>query len=300
MLRSLALSSTAIAIIASPVAAAQKPPILLAKTSKWEMQYNADSCSLIAKFGEGDSEVLMVLTRTAPTDWFEMKLYGNMLRSRGISLPIEVAFGDQAPVKTAGMSATATTSIGGSKARMPTAIVPGLRIDGWTIPAKPISETFPPTISPKQEEAITAVSFKIPGSKQYQLLTGSLGAPFTAMRACTDNLLRFWGYDPAVQASLSRPAIPTASPGTWLGTSDFPEKATDQGLNGYVRFRLDVDEAGAVTGCRILYRTNPDEFADLSCKLISKRAKFSPALDANGKTVKTFYINQIRWQSGEW
>ncbi len=71
-------------------------------------------------------------------------------------------------------------------------------------------------------------------------------------------------------------------------------------MNGYVRFRLDVDETGNVAGCRVLYRTNPDEFADLSCKLISKRAKFAPALDAKGKPVKSYYISQIRWQSGEW
>lgn len=300
MLRSLALASTAIAIIASPVAAAQKPPILLAKTSKWEMQYNDDSCSLIAKFSEGDSEVLMVLTRTAPTDWFEMKLYGKMLRHGAIALPIDVAFGDQPLVKYQGMHATTTSTNKSRTGETHTAIVPSLRIDGWKFPTKPTADLSVPAISAQQEQLVKSISFKMPGAKVYRLQTESLGPPFAAMRACPDDLLRHWGYDPAVQATLSRSAIPTENPGRWIRSSDFPSKPLSQGMNGYVRFRLDVDETGKVAGCRVLYRTNPDEFADLSCQLITKRAKFTPALDARGKPVKSYYINQIRWQSGEW
>ena len=62
-----------------------------------------------------------------------------------------------------------------------------------------------------------------------------------------------------------------------------------------VRFRLDVDPSGKPSGCRVLYRTNPDEFADLSCQLLLKRARFAPALDIANKPVKTFYINEVRW-----
>ena len=54
------------------------------------------------------------------------------------------------------------------------------------------------------------------------------------------------------------------------------------------------------TGCRVLYRTNPDEFADLTCALISKRARFAPALDAKGTPVKSFYISNVRWVMGDW
>ena len=71
-------------------------------------------------------------------------------------------------------------------------------------------------------------------------------------------------------------------------------------IKGIVRFRLDVDPTGAPAGCRVLYRTNPDDFADLSCRLLMKRARFNPALDAAGKPVKSYYINNIRWVMGDW
>ena len=63
---------------------------------------------------------------------------------------------------------------------------------------------------------------------------------------------------------------------------------------------IQLSSYGKVSACRILYRTNPDEFADLSCKLLMQRAKMAPALDAQGKPVRSFYISQIRWQAGEW
>ena len=58
------------------------------------------------------------------------------------------------------------------------------------------------------------------------------------------------------------------------------------------------DETGKPLGCRVLFRTNPDEFADRSCKALLQRAKFNPARDAQGKPVKSFYINTIRWMAG--
>ena len=99
------------------------------------------------------------------------------------------------------------------------------------------------------------------------------------------------------QARLSQPPKPLGVISDWITSADFPKKALNQGSSGLVQFRLDIDETGKVSGCRILYRTNPDDFADLSCKLLTQRAKFSPALDSAGKAVRSFYVSKIRWQS---
>jgi len=80
-----------------------------------------------------------------------------------------------------------------------------------------------------------------------------------------------------------------------LNDSDYPDKSIMDGHNGLVQFRLDIDAAGAVAGCYVLHRTNPDDFADLTCRLIRQRAKFSPALDRDGKPVKSFFISKVRF-----
>lgn len=275
-----------------PALAAEKAPTSLPRITKWEMKYDEDSCSLIAQFASGNDAAMMALTRTAPGDWFEMRLYGKMLGYGEINMPFEVAFDSGAPIKRTAMSATANAD-----KKIAAAIVPNLRVDGWEPPRKVDGNTLVPQISAEQEARIKSITFKPAGKGRYRLETGSLGAPFAAMRTCTDDLVRHWGFDPAIEAKLSRRTSPTSSPATWLGSNDFPSGALAQGMNGYVRFRLDVAPDGNVAGCRILYRTNPDEFADTSCRLLSKRARFTPALDAAGKPVKSYYIGSVKWLS---
>lgn len=277
-----------------PVQAKDSPPISLAKTGKWEMKYNPDSCQLLARFGADPDSVIFVLTREQPSDYFDLELYGKALSDSGIGVPVELTLGPNGPpVKRDGV---ALTMSGGDK--LPVIRITGLRIDGMRDVKNPAAM---PVLTPASEAQVTEIAFRKLGGKRYKLLTGSMAAPLAAMRACTTDLVKTWGYDPAVEERLTRPATPINSPARWLGTNDFPDKSWMAGHNGIVRFRLDVDSAGLPSGCRVLYRTNPDEFADLSCKLLLQRARFSPALDAAGKPVKSYYINTIRWvASGNW
>ena len=295
MLRSLALAAAAFAFVASPLAAAEKLPMSLAKTSKWEMQYNDDSCTLSAQFGTGKDSVLVVFNRYDPGDGFDFRLYGRALRHNGgLRMPIELAFGAKPLQRFEALSAKATNA-----AKTPAVLISSARLDGWTFPKGQYDPALrPPTVTPEQEAAITSITFKRPGTGPIQLQTGSMAAPMQAMRNCTDDLLRHWGFDPAVQGALSRRVQPASNPGNWLRSGDYPTGALWSGENGLVRFRLDVEADGSVSNCRILFRTNPDSFADLSCKLLRDRARLSPALDSRGKPVKSYYRSQVRWVAG--
>ena len=277
-----------------PVQAKDAPAIALARTTQWEMKYNPDSCQLIARFGGDLERMILVITREQPSDYFDLELYGKALSDSGIDVPVELTFGTNgALVKRDGV---ALTMSGGDK--LPVIRITGLRIDGLRDFKNPAAM---PVLTPASEAQVTEIAFRKSGGKRYMFLTGSMAAPLAAMRACTTDLVKTWGYDPAVEERLSRHAMPTNGPARWLGTNDFPDKSWMAGHNGIVRFRLDLDSAGFPSGCRVLYRTNPDEFADLSCKLLLQRARFSPALDAAGKPVKSYYINTIRWvASGNW
>jgi len=283
---------SALGLIAQSAQGADKAPPSLPRITKWEMKYDEDACSLLAEFAAGGDAVMMAITRTTPGDWFELRLYGKMLGSAEIGMPIEVAFGDGTPVKRTAMVATS----GGDK-KIPAAIIPGLRIDGWEPTPKMDASSPVPLISADQEAKVASVTFKPGMKRRYRLATGSMRAPFAAMRTCTDDLVRHWGFDPAVEATLSRRATPTTNPANWLKSNDFPPSALAEGMNGYVKFRLDVDPDGKVAGCRILYRTNPDEFADASCKLLARRATFQSALDAAGNPVRSYFVSSVKWLS---
>jgi hypothetical protein len=283
-------SIAAIAVLFTPVPAlaVDKPPISLARVGKWEMNYDEDSCHLTAQFGEGAQLIAMRLTRFEPSDSFDLTLYGNPLKSSGVNLPLAVRFGTTfSPNKREAMAGSVGGKVG---AKIPLAILSGARFDALDLRGGEL----PPAIAPEQEAAITSVALSVRG-KHYQLETGSLGKPMTAMRACLSDLIAHWGFDAAVQQSLSRPVEPLGNPGNWLTSNDYPTDSLRSGHMGLVQFRLDVSEAGGLTGCRVLYRTNPDDFADRTCALLSKRAKLAPALDAAGKPVKSYFIGKVRW-----
>lgn len=291
-------SALVLALLANhvPASAANKAPVSLPAASKWEMNYDEDSCHLFRLFGSGEQSALLALTREEPSDWLQMTVVSKQVKYNGIAVPVEVALGDQAlPYKLNGVALTSTEKDGSKR---PVIKVEGLRLDGWQWSRDKAAMVNPPATTPQAEAAVTALTIKVPGKQPIRLETGSLGEPMKAMRACTDDLLEHWGYDPKVHAALSKRAAPIANPGRWLRSEDFPYAALTQGHNGIVRFRLDVAPDGAVIGCRVLYRTNPDNFADLSCKLVRQRARMTPALDAAGKPVKDYYINTIRWVAG--
>ena len=282
---------TSLLVASVPTSAADQPVISLARTSKWEIKYNPDSCQLLAGFGSSEQRVIFVLTREQPGDWFDLQLFGRPLKYGETDMPVELTFEpDGKPTKNRGISLTMS---GGEK--LPVVRLHGLRLDGWDDWKHP--ELIRP-VTPARESAITAIGFKPAGGKRYRLETGSMGAPMAAVRSCTDDLIKTWGYDPAVEASLQRRPAPIGSPASWLRTEDYPTKSLAQGHNGLVRYRLDVDPAGMPIGCRVLYRTNPDEFADTTCKLLVQRARFAPALDGAGKPVKSFYTGDVRWMAG--
>ena len=273
-----------------PAMAKDQPAIPLPKTSKWEMNYDPDFCQLLATFGSGKDIAIVELRREHPGDGFDWQFYSQLIKFSETQMPIELTFGPGGkPIKRTGIVLT----MSGPK-KLPVVRVTGLRIDGWEGRMYP---ELVPAVTAAQEAKITEIEIKLPFGKRYRLVTGSMAAPLSAMRTCTTDLIKTWGYDPAVEDTLTKRAQPVGSPAKWIGSADYPSASWTQGHNGLVRFRIDVDSTGQPKGCRVLYRTSPDEFADLSCKLLMQRARFTPALDVTGKPVKSYYINSIRWMT---
>ena len=268
------------------------PIISLPRSAKWEINYDTDSCHLLAQFGKGDDLVIMQMTRFEPGDKFDLMLYGKMFPNEKPWVPVRVGFGDQTLVERSAAAGTA--------GKLPFVIVMHMRLDlaRW---AKPVSdeEIGNDPVAPQTEAKINGVTIALKNGRSYRLETGSLVKPMQALRDCTDSLLTSWGYDSKVQSALSRRATPLNSPAAWVNTNDYPSEAVFAGHNGFVQFRLDIDAGGKITGCHVLRAFKPDDFSKITCDALNRRARFSPAQDSEGKPVKSFYINQIRWVAGD-
>lgn len=261
-------------------------PETLTRTGKWVVNYDRDACHLLAEFGTGKDMVVMRLARYEPGDWFEFGLYGRKLASADARSDVKIDFG----LRGTPVEAEATN---GKAGNLPMMMFGSTRLDGRQ---RTKGEEAGPSLSPQQEASVSGVTIKIAGKKPFRLEFGSLAKPMERLRTCQSDLVKSWGYDPVVQTMLTKPARPVTSAADWLKSDDYPIGAAAMGQNGIVQFRLDVDADGRVSGCHVLARTSPDVFADTTCRAVSRRAKLEPALDANGKPVRSFYVKRVRWQ----
>lgn len=158
-----------------------------------------------------------------------------------------------------------------------------------------IDDLKPGAAGAAQEDAITFVEIYPIRYAHYRFETGPMHAPMQALRECTDDLIRRWGYDPSVvSTALARPQ-PLTPPGLWVRSEDYPRNMLDKGTSAVITFRVDVDAKGAVTGCHVAEVTQGPGFAELTCKLVKARAKFKPALGANGKPIPMYFATNVMW-----
>lgn len=260
----------------------------LTPLDKWVLNYGDDGCKAAREFRGSDEAIVLLLNRTRPSDGFEITLVGPALRSDRPLIDIPLAFDGSAPVS----DVHSYQANSGTMGKRPM-VITRARLDNY-VAASP-DEPEPARLTPAQEAAVTALTFRAPSGRWYRLPTPSMGPLMAAMRKCTDNLLASWGFDPAVQGALRRKAIPIGQPDRWITSSDYPLAMLARGQMALVNFRLDIDERGAVTGCHIISATMPKEASAVTCRKLTERARFDPALGPTGQPVKTTYVSRVRF-----
>lgn len=285
-----ALGLTGAVALSAPAAFSQDKPIDTVKRSgEWVVNFDEDSCDLIAQFGPPDDLMFLKFTRYSLGEATDLMVAGNRLKDATSRFDVTVDFGlGSQPSKHPVMAVT--------QSKRPGLIISEVRLDGWEGGGK--SDAKAPEITPVQEAAVTRMDLKVNGKKPFRLQFGPLDRAMKIMRQCQADLVQSWGYDPAVIKGVSRGASPASSPGSWVSDDDYPSEALARGHSGLLRFRLDVDASGKVVGCRILDRTDPDDFSKVTCDLLTRRARFKPALDANEKPVRAFYLGSFHWKAG--
>jgi TonB family protein len=68
----------------------------------------------------------------------------------------------------------------------------------------------------------------------------------------------------------------------------------EQGTTG---FRLTVDATGKVTGRTVTRSSGFSRLDDLTCKVVSRRARFAPAQDRSGTPVTAHYSQRVIWKT---
>ena len=90
-------------------------------------------------------------------------------------------------------------------------------------------------------------------------------------------------------------ASPKGNPGSWATTEDYPSRALREEREGTTRFRVSVGPDGRVADCQVTGSSGSPDLDDAACKNITRRARFNPATDGDGKPTSGSYSNSVRW-----
>lgn len=279
------------AVFVSGPAAAQEVPVY-EPSSPWHLNYADDSCRIARTFGEGDDKTILMMDRFGPGDRFDLIIAGLAIEHMGVRKTdrgFKMQFGPVEPLQEMNPYLGALEGYG--DALFDNASLTPTPEDFAFENGDPAQLSY--SISAEREAATEWIGIRSKRSPGFKLATGPMGEILNAMRQCTAELMTHWGIDVVRHETLSRAAYPKNDPGDWITTSDYPSSAVRRNHQGAIAFRLSVDAEGKPTQCHIQGASEPAEFNDLVCSLLRKRARFDPALDANGEAMPSFFRGKV-------
>ena len=108
------------------------------------------------------------------------------------------------------------------------------------------------------------------------------------LSSCVADLKRYWNMDGAEVAAVATP--PKGDVRSVFSSADYPDEALARGQEGRAQFLLLIDETGKVAACNVILPSGIPALDAMGCIAIQTRAKFRPARDHSGKTIKSTVV----------
>lgn len=103
------------------------------------------------------------------------------------------------------------------------------------------------------------------------------------------------GSASAAAPRIVAPAHPRADPQTLISGKDYPASALRKGEQGTVRYLLQIGADGRVRGCRVIRSSGSSSLDAHTCRIMSARGRFRPAIDSTGNAVPSQEVQAVAW-----
>lgn len=107
--------------------------------------------------------------------------------------------------------------------------------------------------------------------------------------------LSIFGISVPAYAPQSAPVPVPIEPAKWFTSDDLSCSWSGCGEDGTISFIVYVTKAGKVAACRITEKSGSARLDKLTCRILTKRARFKPAIDEDGKPVFGTYRSAVKW-----
>jgi hypothetical protein len=245
----------------------------------WQVDYGENECRMARKFDVGNKAAVVQLNRDGPLSTFNLAISApgtpsaRDFRARNARLRFD---GDADWVWSI---VTRSKSTSGQEFM----IFPRLNPSFWSGLEQRIAENRP---------VILRIGV---GGFQMAFNLQKMKALKTEFDKCEDVLMNNAGFDGAALRSLRQRASPIPSSLPWLKSSDYPKEQAFQERQDALLVWLDIDATGSTTDCRVLDSLGDEAFHKVTCELLTKRAKFAPAISAEGTPVRSYRESLVFW-----
>lgn len=258
-------------LLSAPATHAQDAPVVLQPTTQWRVNYAENECQLLRTFGSGDQMVALRFARSASSRTFDFVL----------AAPAMPRFAHRLKVT--------------------------LRLDPQGVETE--SDGFSSQITGREEHFLRifdADASLLPQFTAEQILTvraqntvfrlnlTNVRAAIAALQTCQDDLLTGWGFDLAAYRALRSAPNPIGNEANWVRTSDYP----GTWATGITTMRLVIEVSGRVSSCTTVVPSGSPRLDTAACDALTERARYSPAISADGAPTEAAILKRVRWQRG--
>lgn len=285
MRRAILALATLPALLAAP---AQAKVVDIAPGSPWNVDFGENKCRLARFFGEGENRHLLFFEQYWPGERFGMTVAGPAYKRFGSGQRTDVKFfGAQSPMETRPFTGT-IGEYGHGVIYSSLALVKNER----SANQDEVTPVRVPQLDKDTARQVEFVSLRQRGD-EVRLLTGPLDEAFAVLDNCALDLIGTWGLDVAQHRTATR--LPR-----WLNkeavvrriVAVYPREALNAGEQAIMRMRVTVSAEGLVEDCAIIKATDTERLESPACKAMLS-ARFEPALDAEGKPMRSYFAESI-------
>ena len=94
---------------------------------------------------------------------------------------------------------------------------------------------------------------------------------------------------------ISQAASAKGDPHQWITNDDYPPSAMREGRQGVSGIAWTINEQGRVENCHVTRSSGSPDLDDTACRLMTRRARYTPAKDASGNPIKSTSSLNFRW-----
>jgi hypothetical protein len=290
-MRAIATTLAALALAANAAASAESAETYR-PAGPWAIDYADQSCRLARNFSDGNRTITLAFERFLAGPSLRLGIAGDDLKFGPTAHTLKFRYGPKGRERE---SQVLFANL--SDGRQFHLITNAALLDPLASDDK-AADTDRPKYSWRIEDELAAArkvdSVTVQGNfgSKFEASLGPMEAPIEALQACAADLMKGWGLDMDRMAHATRLATPTENPQRWMSSSDYPREMLAHYRQGVVGLRVIVDENGGVKKCLVdIDKPGPFELA--TCNAVEKHARFTPALDAEGKPMPAIYTCQV-------